>query len=316
MSTETINQKKTFLEDVVAGMTAEHKYLSSKYFYDEKGSRIFQEIMRMEEYYLPECEVEILKNRSKNIISGLIHDEFDIIELGAGDGSKTIIFLEEAVKAGKKIKYIPLDISADILKVNQKHVQKVLPDLEVEGLAGDYFETIKQINGREKPCIILFMGSNIGNFRGNKALEFIKFINGFMNQGDYFLMGVDLKKDPFIILPAYSDKAGITKKFNLNLLERINRELGANFEIDKFGHYATYDSYDGAAMSFLISLEDQQVQLDDHEFLFKEHEVIHMEVSQKYSLEDLDTIAEKTGFTHSEHFLDSKEYFSLSLFKK
>ncbi len=316
MGTETLKQKNSFLQDVVAGMTAEHKYLSSKYFYDEKGSKIFQEIMRMDEYYLPNCEAEILENRSKNIISSLTHETFDIIELGAGDGTKTIIFLEEAVRAGKKITYIPLDISADILEVNRNHVHESLPDLEVEILAGDYSETLNQLKERDKPCIILFMGSNIGNFRGSKALDFINFVNGFMKKGDYFLLGVDLKKDPLIILPAYTDKAGITKRFNLNLLERINRELGADFDLEKFGHCATYDAHDGAAMSFLISLEDQQVMLGEHEFLFREHEVIHMEVSQKYSLEELDTLAEKTGFTHAEHFLDSKEWFSLSLFRK
>lgn len=306
----------SFRKDVVRGLCAEQKYLSSKYFYDEKGSRIFQEIMQLEEYYLPECETEILVQQSGQILNQIHFDELDVIELGAGDGTKTVVFLEKAVQMGKEITYFPMDISADILVVNQQHVRKRLKDLAVVPLAGDYFVTIKELKRREKPRLVMFMGSNIGNYQGEKAIEFIRFINDFLNPGDFFLMGVDLKKNPHVIRAAYNDEGGVTKRFNLNLLERINRELGGDFELKAFEHYGVYNPLDGEALSFLVSLEDQDVHIGNQTFHFDEYETIHTEISQKYSLKELDQMAVKTGFSWDRHFTDSKGYYSLSLFRK
>jgi len=306
----------SFINDVIWGLSDPQKHLPSKYFYDEKGSRIFQEIMRMEEYYLPGCEKEILYKQSQQIANEINHEEFDIIELGAGDGSKTLIFLEAVVNIGKKITYIPMDISEDILKVNRQHILEKLPDLPVELLLGDYFSTIRAIESRPKPRLVMFMGSNIGNFPGEKAIEFIRFVNDYLNPGDYFLMGVDLKKNPHVIRAAYNDKKGITKRFNLNLLERINRELEGDFNLQTFEHYGVYNPLDGAALSFLVSMEEQDVHIADHTFHFDQYETIHTEVSQKYSLKDLDQLAVKTGFSWDRHFTDSRGYYSLSLFRK
>jgi L-histidine Nalpha-methyltransferase len=306
----------SFINDVIWGLSDPQKHLPSKYFYDEKGSRIFQEIMQMDEYYLPACEMEILYKQSQKIAMEISHDEFDIIELGAGDGSKTLIFLEAVVNIGKKITYIPMDISEEILKVNRQHILEKLPDLSVEVLPGDYFSTIRAIESRPKPRLVMFMGSNIGNFPGEKAIEFIRFVNDYLNPGDYFLMGVDLKKNPHVIRAAYNDKKGITKKFNLNLLERINRELGGDFDIQAFEHYGVYNPLDGAALSFLVSMEEQDVHIANHTFHFDQYETIHTEVSQKYSLKDLDQLATKTGFSWDRHFTDSRGFYSLSLFRK
>jgi dimethylhistidine N-methyltransferase len=306
----------SFRKDVVRGLASDQKYLSSKYFYDEKGSRIFQEIMQLEEYYLPECETEILVQQSGQILNQIHFDELDVIELGAGDGTKTVVFLEKAVQMGKEITYFPMDISADILVVNQQHVRKRLKDLAVVSLAGDYFVTIKELKRREKPRWVMFMGSNIGNYQGENAIEFIRFINDFLNPGDFFLMGVDLKKNPHVIRAAYNDEGGVTKRFNLNLLERINRELGGDFELKAFEHYGVYNPLDGEALSFLVSLEDQDVHIGNQTFHFDEYETIHTEISQKYSLKELDQMAVKTGFSWDRHFTDSKGYYSLSLFRK
>lgn len=306
----------SFRKDVVRGLASDQKYLSSKYFYDEKGSRIFQEIMQLEEYYLPECETEIFVQQSGQILNHIHFDELDVIELGAGDGTKTVVFLEKAVQMGKEITYFPMDISADILVVNQQHVRKRLKDLAVVPLAGDYFVTIKELKRREKPRLVMFMGSNIGNYQGEKAIEFIRFINDFLNPGDFFLMGVDLKKNPHVIRAAYNDEGGVTKRFNLNLLERINRELGGDFELKAFEHYGVYNPLDGEALSFLVSLEDQDVHIGNQTFHFDEYETIHTEISQKYSLKELDQMAVKTGFSWDRHFTDSKGYYSLSLFRK
>ncbi|WP_194977094.1 L-histidine N(alpha)-methyltransferase [Aquiflexum lacus] len=306
----------SFINDVIWGLSDPQKHLPSKYFYDEKGSRIFQEIMQMEEYYLPKCEMEILNKQSQKIAMEINHDEFDIIELGAGDGTKTLIFLEAVMNIGKKITYIPMDISEEILKVNRQHILERLPDLSVEVLPGDYFSTIRAIESRPKPRLVMFMGSNIGNFPGEKAIEFIRFVNDYLNPGDYFLMGVDLKKNPHVIRAAYNDKKGITKKFNLNLLERINRELQGDFNLKAFEHYGVYNPLDGAALSFLVSMEEQDVHIADHTFHFDQYETIHTEVSQKYSLKDLDQLAIKTGFSWDRHFTDRMGFYSLSLFRK
>jgi len=306
----------SFKEDVFQGLRSEQKYLTSKYFYDDKGSRIFQEIMQLEEYYLPECETEILVQQSEEIFKQIPFDEFDVIELGAGDGTKTVVFLEKAIQMGKQLTYIPMDISVDILKVNEQNVREKLDDLPIIQMAGDYFVTIKELKSRKQPRLVLFMGSNIGNFQGEKSIEFIRFINEFLNPGDFFLMGVDLKKNPHVIRAAYNDEGGVTKRFNLNLLERINRELGGDFELNAFEHYGVYNPLDGAALSFLVSLEDQEVHIDGQKFHFDKYETIHTEISQKYSLKELDQMAVKTGFSWDRHFTDSKGYYSLSLFRK
>lgn len=305
-----------FLKDVIKGLTSDQKTLPSKYFYDEKGSRIFQEIMAAEEYYLPECEVEILQNSSKAILSEISAQELDIVELGAGDGSKTVIFLKEAFKTGKSLTYIPMDISPEILDVNQNLVHAQIPDLLINPIPGDYSVTSELLKERNKPKLILFMGSNIGNFPGEKAVEFIQFVNGLMQEGDFFLMGVDLKKNPHVIRAAYNDKEGVTKRFNLNLLERINRELSGDFDLSAFEHYGVYNPLTGSALSFLVSIKAQTVHISGQEIEFEKFETIHTEISQKYSLKELDKIGSQTGFIWDKHFTDSREFFSLSLFRK
>ncbi|GAB2634994.1 L-histidine N(alpha)-methyltransferase [Belliella aquatica] len=305
-----------FLNDVISGLTSVQKTLPSKYFYDEKGSRIFQEIMALEEYYLPECEVEILQNSSQAILSEIQSDELDIIELGAGDGSKTVIFLKEAFKTGKSLTYIPMDISPDILEINRELIKSELPELKVKPIPGDYGHTSESLKERKSPKLVLFMGSNIGNFPREKATEFIRFVNDLLQNGDFFLMGVDLKKNPHIIRAAYNDKEGVTKRFNLNLLERINRELDADFELSSFEHYGVYNPLSGSALSFLVSLQDQTVTISGQKIHFEKFETINTEISQKYSLKELDQIGAQTGFSWDKHFTDEKGYFSLSLFRK
>jgi L-histidine Nalpha-methyltransferase len=315
---QVIMQISSFQNDVVSGLSAENKFLSSKYFYDERGSRIFQEIMKMDSYYLPACETEILTQQATQIVQELGLENLDVVELGAGDGSKSVLLLEAFVQSGVHIQYMPFDISAEILEDNVRNVHAKLPDVMVEPIAGDYFQTIRQLRDRDVPRLVMFMGSNIGNFRGDRGIEFIKFVNSYLREGDFLLLGADLKKHPSTILAAYADVGGITARFNLNLLRRINEELDADFDLAAFEHYATYDPISGAALSFLISLKKQRVNIRQVDLLveFEKHEAIHMEVSQKYSLKDLKELGIKTGFSTAKHFLDGKAYFALSLFKK
>ena len=306
-------EQTIFLKDVTSGLRSKPKQISSKYFYDHKGSEIFQQIMDMEEYYLPVCEKSILENESKNIAISINSDSIEVLELGAGDGTKTRILLEEFMKTGKNIHYFPLDISADILKFNQENLAKQLTTLPVTPVAGDYHHTLKELPKSNGKKLILFLGSNIGNFKSHEALGFLKFVKECMDTGDHFLLAADLKKDPSQILKAYSDPIGLTKKFNMNLLERINRELDGNFELDAFDHYATYNPLDGLAQSFLVSLKKQKVVIDGNSFQFEKYEVIHTEISKKYDSEELQQLMEAAGFKFKNMFYDQNHWYTLAL---
>lgn len=306
--------KEQFMKDVILGLSKPLKKLHSKYFYDEKGDKIFQEIMRSEEYYLPEAELEILKTQTANLVEGFQHDFFDIVELGAGDGSKTIYFLEQLMALGKNFNYCPLDISPDILKTNVRLIQARLPNLKIKPVPGDYFQTFSKID-KGMPKIILFMGSNIGNYENGAAVDFLKSVRANMYSGDRLLVGIDLKKNPKTILRAYNDYKGVTKRFNLNLLERINRELGGDFDLSFFDHYPIYDPITGATYSFLVSMKKQIAQIGNHSFDFKEGEVIQTEVSQKYDLNQIEELGFLSEFSNVKHFLDKKGYFSVSVFE-
>lgn len=302
-----------FLKDTLSSLSSTPKTLSSRYFYDAIGDGIFQEIMQMKEYYLPACELEIIKNKTKDIAEEIESEEIDVIELGAGDGTKTVYFLKALMDVGKEITYIPLDISDNVLKINKEHISSQLPGLKIEPIAGDYFETMKALKERNNPKLVLFMGSNIGNFKDEKAVDFLKLVKSYMTAGDALLVGADLKKNPKTILAAYNDQAGITKRFNLNLLTRMNRELGANFVVKNFDHYAFYDPASGTTYSYIVSLEKQDVNIADKTFHFEKNECIHTEVSQKYGIADLEKLSSDVGFKKFTPFLDNKGWFCLGL---
>lgn len=307
-----------FLNDVLAGLQAEPKFLSSKYFYDEKGDQIFQQIMEMKEYYLTDSEMEILQEQSAKLATfiSLDGDAFDLIELGAGDATKSIHLLKALLQAQLNFTYLPIDISAHVIADLEENLPKKLPDLQIEGLNGDYFkmlEKAKAMSNRRK--VVLFMGANIGNMDLAEAENFCRDLREELSQNDLLIIGFDLKKNPQQILAAYNDPTGITRSFNLNLLNRINRELDGDFNISNFDHYASYDPETGACKSYLISLNDQRVNIGDETIHFNKNEHIYMEISQKYSLEDIDALASKTGFTPMHRFFDRQEYFVDAVWK-
>jgi len=309
---ETLEQT-TFLEDVINGLKSKTKRISSKYFYDQKGSEIFQQIMNLEEYYLPSCEKFILENESKNIARAINSNAVHVLELGAGDGTKTSILLDQFMESGMEVGYFPMDISADILTYNQMYLAKQLPQLPVTPIAGDYHQTLKAFPLKNGPKLILFLGSNIGNFNTKEALAFLKFVRGCMQAGDYFLLAADLKKNPKQIQNAYDDSAGLTKQFNLNLLTRINRELNGTFDLNSFDHYATYNPLDGLAQSFIVSLQKQEVSIDGHLIQFEKHEIIHTEISKKYDTNELKELMQTAGFTSKDMYYDTNNWYTLAL---
>jgi L-histidine Nalpha-methyltransferase len=313
LAQSSLVQLDSFWKEVTAGLSKKQKELPSKYFYDAQGDLLFQEIMACEDYYLTRCEEDIFRNKT-SLLSKPITEPgtpFDLIELGAGDGSKTYLLLKKLMEEGADFTFIPIDISANILSVLEKNLHQTLPNLTISPKEGDYFEALREVvSDSDKRKVVLFLGSNIGNMNPDESLEFCRHLSGELSPGDLVIMGFDLKKNPSTILRAYTDSEGITSRFNLNLLSRINRELGGNFNIEQFEHYQCYDPMSGACRSFLISLTNQLVNIGEEQFFFRKNEPIYMEVSQKFSLEEIDELAKKSGFDSIANCLDSKKWFA------
>jgi len=303
-----------FYEDVIAGLKVTPKTLSSKYFYDATGDKLFQDLMNCEEYYPTNCELEIFTEQTAGICEALMGngDAFDLIELGAGDAMKSTFLLKYLLDKKADFTYLPIDISDNVISYLNITLPVTLPGLQIAGLNGDYFDMLKKaasISDRRK--VVLFLGSNVGNMPVSSAESFCKELRNHLSPGDMVLIGVDLKKNPKTVLAAYNDKEGITKKFNLNLLERINRELHADFHQAKFEHYPMYDPETGACKSYLVSTEDQQVTIGkEHiQFFFLKDEYIYMEISQKYTVMQTNQMAANSGFKALNIFFDSKKWF-------
>src|SRR5690606_167622 len=312
-----------FYEDVKYGLSSNPKRLYSKYFYDKIGDALFQQLMHSPDYYLSKCELEILQLHSASIGRDINKefDEFDLVELGAGDASKSIFLLQALLDNGSDFTYYPVDISQNVSELLEAKLPKLLPSIKIKGLNGEYIAMLEQLAKHgSKPKLILFLGSNIGNMNLDEAALFCEKVRKLMNPGDLFFIGFDLKKEPFTILTAYNDSAGLTRDFNLNLLRRINKELSGNFDLDAFYHYPSYDPISGACKSHLISEKDQVVTIgegaDKFSIQFKQHEAVFMEISKKYSIEGIEKLALNTGFKITNHFLDSKKWFADSLWKK
>ena len=320
MQSLSISQPNTFADDVLRGLSSNPKFLSSKYFYDDEGSRLFQEIMKLPEYYLTQAEFEIFSGQTNAICEAFAKNSepFDLIELGAGDGTKTSLLVDYLLKQKADFTYVPIDISAEALKFLTGKFNAEFPNLSIQTEQGDYFQTLKTFKSKSaRRKIILFLGSNIGNFSQARAQDFFKSLRAVMNEDDLFFIGFDLQKDPRTIVRAYDDAQNVTAEFNLNLLRRINRELDANFNLEEFSHYASYHPIEGAARSFLISRKAQTVSIEklNKTFEFAAWEPIFMEISQKYSLEMVEDLARTSGFQVAKNFFDQQNFYTDSLWK-
>lgn len=320
MQSSSATKQNTFAEDVFRGLSATPKFLSSKYFYDDEGSRLFQQIMNLPEYYLTKAELNIFSDQTKEIFESFADqsDNFDLIELGAGDGTKTSLLVEYFLEQKADFNYVPIDISSEALNFLTEKFRAQFPNLSMQTEQGDYFQTLKTFQLKSvRRKIILFLGSNIGNFSQKQAQNFFRDLRAVMNSGDLLFIGFDLQKDPNVILRAYDDAQGVTAAFNLNLLDRINRELGGNFNARNFSHYATYHPIEGAARSFLISQKKQTIFIEaiGEKFEFDYWEPIFMEISQKYTLRMIADLAESSGFQVAKNFFDSRCFYTNSLWK-
>jgi L-histidine Nalpha-methyltransferase len=310
--------RQEFANDVLIGLSQSLKWLPSKYIYDEEGSRLFKEITRLPEYYLTRAEISLLRKWGDNICRQIENREFNLIELGCGDGLKAGILLEGFLRRGQGLHFYPIDISKHAIEKLIENLKEKFPKQEVSGLVSEYFEGIYWLSSQNrKRNMVLFLGSNIGNFTPIKAGVFLSSLWRALNNGDLVFIGFDLKKDIPTMIKAYNDKKGITEKFNKNLLKRINKELNGNFNPDQFDFYATYDVVEGAIQSYLISRKKQQVFIEDlkWQFDFKAQEPIHTESSYKYNIEEIEEMAVKNNFKLIKHFFDEDKYFVDSLWK-
>jgi len=318
---ETKEVLNAFAIDIKSGLQSSPKTLPSMYFYDETGDALFQKIMDLDEYYLTRAEFEIFVRQKEEILKAFLGEDqgFRLVELGAGDGTKTKVLLAHFLNEGVPFTYSPIDISGSVLEQLKDDLNGELPSLNVEPIAGEYFSALEALaaNDRSKE-VVLFLGSNIGNFDRASGVDFLTHLGENLSQGDMLLIGFDLMKNPQKILSAYNDKEGVTKAFNLNLLTRINNDLGGNFIIEDFDHFPTYDPLTGETKSHIISKKAQTVYIEalDESFSFDAWEAIHTEVSQKYSQKMIEEYASESGFEIIQNFVDSNQYFVDSLWRK
>ncbi len=327
-SPKTITHHSTFASDVHRGLSSTPKYLPSKYFYNAQGDALFQQIMQLPEYYLTRCEFEIFSQQKAEILRLFRQDlpaeeAFQLIEFGAGDGLKTKVLLTHFLAENMRFSYSPVDISSNVLRQLTHSLQRELPSLHVEPIEADYFAALERVRTlaplpRTTRRIVLFLGSNLGNFAPAEADAFLRAIADRLAPGDLLCLGLDLQKDPALILNAYNDAAGVTRAFNLNLLQRINDELDGNFQLNQFAHYPTYHPITGETRSYLISQKKQRVVLGaiNMSVEFDLWEPIEMELSYKYAPSEIEKMAQNSGFEEVTRLFDCKHYFTNAVWRK
>ncbi|MDA0755800.1 MAG: L-histidine N(alpha)-methyltransferase [Crenarchaeota archaeon] len=307
----------TFAEEIRKTLQEPKKSISPKFFYDEIGSKIFDEICSLPEYYPYNSETEILQTIEKNLLPYL-SSEFHLVELGSGSSVKTRLLIDILFKSQKYLQYFPIDIS-EILDQSAKNLCMDYENLTVTGVVDTFENGLDFIEHYDdKPNLITFLGSSFGNFNQNEGMKFLQKINNLMKSDDLFLIGLDLKKDQQVLHNAYNDSQEITAKFNLNVLKRINDELDADFNLDNFEHHAIYDEDKGRIEMYLRSLSDQSVTIlkSNLSVNFSRDELIHTENSHKFSISQIDALLNESNLKKQEIWFDSKNYFALVLAKK
>lgn len=295
-----------FTDEIVEGLSKTQKTLSPKFFYDEKGSQLFTEITRQPEYYPTRTETQLLRDHASEI-SQLIGEDFLLIEYGSGSSEKIRILLDSL----RPSLYAPLDISRDYLVQAAEALGREYPWLEVHATCVDFTVDFELPFESEKRHVSFFPGSSIGNFERSDAMEFLSRIRSLVGADGGLLIGVDMKKDIKVLNEAYNDKSGVTADFNLNILEHINREYGANFDLGRFRHEATYDVAQGCIQMFLVSTCDQSVSVAGHNFQFSDGEKVHTENSHKYTVDEVLGMAVGAGFSRAKTWLDEDELFGV-----
>ena len=297
------------MEELIEGLSQPQKMISPKYFYDEVGSQLFEEITELPEYYLTDAELEIMRTHVDEMVA-LIGKQASLIEFGSGSSLKTRILLG---RLDELAAYVPVDISADHLYESAQKTRRDFPELAVHPVVADFTRSFALPTPDIMPVknVIYFPGSTLGNFEYAEALELLRVMYGEAGDGGALLIGLDLQKDPGIIHRAYNDAKGVTAKFNLNMLQHLNTKYGANFDLDAFEHRAEYDEEKGRVVLELVSQKNQAVTVGDTEFKIADGEAVLTEYSHKYTLKGFARMAHDAGFEVEEVWTDPDELFSV-----
>ncbi|NIP61860.1 MAG: L-histidine N(alpha)-methyltransferase [Nitrosopumilaceae archaeon] len=309
--------EKTFAEEICNTLGKKPRSIPPKYFYDKRGSELFDKICKLPEYYLTRTEINILK-KIKDSLHDILDSEFRLVELGSGSAEKTRILIDSITHFQSVLEYFPIDVS-EILTESSECLLRDYNKLKITGIIDTYedgLEFIKDFN--TKPNLILFLGSSFGNFEPADGKYFLEKINQTMNKDDLFLIGLDLVKQRKILENAYDDSLGITAKFNQNVLWRINEELGGNFILQNFKHVAVYNEKKQRVEMYLKSLKKQKITISkiNLSFTLENNELIHTEFSYKYTLNQIDKLIGDTGFRIRKRWTDNNNLFSVNLLGK
>jgi dimethylhistidine N-methyltransferase len=302
-------EREQFLKEVLQGLARTPRELPTKYLYDERGSEFYERICELQEYYIPGLEIKIMKDHIQEIVR-LLGSDANLIEYGCGSCTKTRILLDNMPELAA---YIPIDISRGQLISVTEELIGIYPELQILPVCADFTDSfslpLPEHTGRRN--VIYFPGSSIGNFGPDSGRRLLTNIAGVCHPGGALLIGVDLMKDPKVLFRAYNDNQGVTAAFNLNLLARINRELGADFNLDAFRHEAVYNQEKGRVEMHLISQKNQRVHLSETSISIQEGEIIWTESSYKYSLDEFESMVNDAGFDVAMVWTDDREWFSV-----
>ncbi len=314
-------ERKTFARELRLGLEKQRKEIPSKYFYDPIGARLFEEITHQPEYYLTRVETDLLSQALPKLMRSL-NNTLQLVEFGSGNSTKTNTLIKKFLQFGNNLHYIPIDISKDILLTTADRLLKRYKKLKVTPVISQYETGLQDAksNGNISPTdkmLIMFLGSSIGNMNQELTQNFMKELRVYMAEKDSLLIGFDLQKDPAMLNAAYNDSAGITERFNLNILARINRELGGEFNLQSFKHHAFYDTIKQRVEMHLCSKEPQEVHIAacKKSFHFQHSETIKTENCYKYTREQILNLATSTDFHVSQFITDTKKWFALVLFE-
>ena len=308
---------KTFADEISNSLRSNQKSINPKFFYNEKGSHLFEKICTLPEYYLTNAEISIL-NQLDDKISPHLDGDFRLVELGSGSSTKTRILIQILERLQTYVEYIPIDISR-ILKTSSRILQSDFKRLNITGIIDEYESGLKFLKYYDtKKNLIIFLGSSFGNFDLEDGSKFLSKINSAMKKDDLFLIGLDLVKDKKILEYAYNDSDGVTAQFNLNILSRINSELGGNFDLQKFRHHAVYNEDQNKIEMYLRSIDRQTINIPQADLTLnlEKDELIHTENSQKFTISNIKQMSEKAGFEIKDMWYDEKQYFAMILLSK
>ena len=325
---------ESFAQEVRAGLTASPKRLACRFFYDDEGSALFEQICDLPEYYVTRAEREILQTYADEIVAQMPVVN-TLVELGSGSASKTRLLIEALLRRQDTLRYVPIDISRGMLEASAPELLADYPGLRIDAVAAEYDDGLRALAATAKtdasmantastavatdhgPKLLLWLGSNIGNFERAAAAAFLQRVGETMTPDDRLLVGIDLRKDRVVLEPAYDDAQGVTGRFNKNLLVRINRELDGHFDPDLFDHRAVYDEQAGRVEMYLVSRDEQTVSIDalPLRVRFTSAEPVHTENSYKYSPEEIASLADAAGFEVERRWLDTAGRFSENLLR-